>query len=177
MRTALVVVVCLPLAASTALELPRFTEEREAAALFFVKKHVPEVMPLLEQLKKDNAAKYQQEIREIFQVTELLADLQDEPRRYDLELKIWKAETRAAVFVARLSTPSEEERKKLEEALQALARELVELDIQVLEAKADQLDKDLGEIKDELAKARDQIDKKTRTRYEALVDQAKKRQK
>jgi hypothetical protein len=34
--------------------LPRFTEEREAAALFFVKKHVPELLPLLEELKKIN---------------------------------------------------------------------------------------------------------------------------
>src|SRR5207253_1129856 len=93
--------------------LPRFTEEREAAALFFVKKHVPEVLPLLAQLRKDNPATYQREIREIFQVTEMLADLQDEPRRYEIELKIWKAETKAAALVAKLATPNEDERKKL----------------------------------------------------------------
>ena len=174
MRTALVVVVCLPLAASAALELPRFTEEREAAALFFVKKHVPEVLPLLEKLKKDNAARYQQEIREIFQVTELLADLQDEPRRHELELRIWKAETKASAFVAKLSTPNEEERKKIEASLQELARELVELDILVLEAKADQLDKELGEVKDELAKMRDNVEKQVKDRYEGLLDKARR---
>src|SRR5690242_11756353 len=75
--------------------LPRFTETREAAALFFVKKHVPEVLPLLEQLKKSNPTQYQQEIREVFQVTEMLADLQDDPPRQELELKVWKTETRA----------------------------------------------------------------------------------
>jgi hypothetical protein len=176
MRAVLVVLICLPSIAAEP-SLPRFTEEREAAALFFVKKHVPEVLPLLEKLKKDNPAQYQQEVREIFQVTEMLADLQDEPRRHELELKIWKCETKAAALVARLSTPSEEERKKHLAALQDLARELVELDIQVLELKADQLDKELGEAKDELAKARDQIDKNTRTRFEALVEQAKKQQK
>ena len=40
-----------------------------------------------------------------------------------------------------------------------------------------ELDKELGEAKDELAKAREQIEKQTRTRYEGLVEQAKKRRK
>jgi hypothetical protein len=157
--------------------LPRFTEEREAAALFFVKKHVPELLPLLDQLKKNNQPQYQLEIREVFQVTELLADLQDEPRRHDLELKIWKTESKAHALVAKLSTPNEDERKRIEASLQEMARELVELDIQVLEVKADQLDKELGEAKDELAKAREQMDKQAKARYEGLLEQAKKRRK
>lgn len=165
------------LTATAAPEPPRFTEEREAAALFFIRKHVPEVMPLLEKLKKDNSAQYQREIREVFKVTEMLADLQDDPRRHDLELKIWKTESKAHAWVAKLSTPNEEERKKIESGLREMARELVDLDIQVLELKADQLDRELGEIKDELAKARDQSDKNIRARYEGLLDQAKKRKK
>jgi hypothetical protein len=177
--TFLVLTLVLTTGAATAREsdLPRFTEEREAAALFFVKKHVPEVLPLLEQLKKDNLSQYQREIREVFQVTELLADLQDEPRRHELELRIWKAETKAYALVAKLSTPSEEERKKIEASLQDLARELVELDVQVLEVKAEQLDKELGEVKDELARAREQSDKQTKARYEGLLEQARKRRK
>jgi hypothetical protein len=157
--------------------LPRFTGEREAAALFFVKKHAPELVPLLEQLKKDNTAQYQQEIREIFQVTEMLADLQDDPRRHDLELKIWKAENRAFALVARLSMPGKEERAQLEAALLALARELVDLDVQVLEWKAEQLDRELGQARDELARAREQTEKQTQERYQGLLDQARKRRK
>jgi hypothetical protein len=153
---------------------PRFTEEREAAARFFVKKHVPELLPLLDELKKNNATKYQQEIREIFQVTEMLADLQDDERRHDLELKIWKSENKAYALVARLATPNEEERKKVLGQLRDLARELVEMDIQVLELQADQLDKELGEIKDELARAREQVEQNVKTRYDALLDKAKK---
>src|SRR5262249_38522075 len=100
----------------------RFTEEREAAARFFVKKHVPELLPLLDELKKNNATKYQQEIREIFQVTEMLADLQDDEKRHELELKIWKSENRAYVLIARLATPDAEERKKVQGQLRDLAR-------------------------------------------------------
>jgi hypothetical protein len=157
--------------------LPRFTEEREAAALFFVKKNAPDIAPLLEQLKKNNEAQYQREIREIFQVTEYLAELQDDPRRHDLELKIWKTENHVYLLVAKLSALNDDERKKTEASIHDLARELVDLDIQVLELKSDQLSKELTDVKDELAKARDQIDKQTQTRYEALLEQAKKRKK
>jgi hypothetical protein len=158
-------------------DLPRFTEEREAAALFFIKKHVPEVLPLLEQLKKTNPERYQLEIREVFRVTEMLADLKDDPRRHDLELRIWKTESKSAALVARLATPAEEERRKAEAGLMELARELVDLDVQVLELRAEQLDKELGEVKEELAKARDGTDKQVRARYEALLEQARSRKK
>jgi hypothetical protein len=162
---------------ATAPALPRFSEEREAAALFFVKKNAPDIVPLLEQLKKSNEAEYQREIREIFQVTEYLAELQDDPRRHDLELKIWKTENRVYALVAKLSSLSDDDRKKAEASIHGLARELVDLDIRVLELKSDQLSKELADVKDELAKARDQIDKQTQSRYEALLDQAKKRKK
>src|SRR4051794_40418485 len=82
--------------------LPRFTEEREAAALFFVKKQLPDLLPLLEQLKKNSQPQYRTEIREIFQATEWLADLQDDPRRHELELKIWKTENKAFTVAAKL---------------------------------------------------------------------------
>jgi hypothetical protein len=155
--------------------LPRFTEEREAAALFFVKKHLPELLPLLEELKKNNAPQYEREVRQIFQVTEMLADLrEDDPKRYELELKVWKAENKANSLVAQLSTPTEEVRKKVEAQLQDLAKELVELDMQVLELRAEQLDKELGEVKDELAKMRDNVDKQVKDRYEGLLDKARR---
>jgi hypothetical protein len=157
--------------------LPRFTEEREAAALFFVRKHVPELIPLLDGLKKNDPERYRKEIREIFQVTEMLADLQDQPRRYELELKVWRAENRANVFLARLVTPNEAERKKALAGLRELARELVDLDLQVLELQAEQLDRELGEVKDELARAREQMEQKIKSRYEALLDQAKRSKK
>jgi hypothetical protein len=153
---------------------PRFTEEREAAVLFFVKKHVPQLVPLLEQLKKNNAAQYEREIGQIFQVTEWLADLREQPRRHDLELKIWIDENKANALVAQLSTPSALDRKRIETELQGLAKELVELEIQVLELKADQLEKELGAVKDELAKTREHIDKKANERYEDLVAQGNK---
>jgi hypothetical protein len=154
--------------------LPRFTEVREAAALFFVNKQLPELLPLLEELKKSNEPQYRREIREIFQATEWLADLQEDPRRHDLEVKIWKAENKAFTLVAQLSTPNEGDRNKRKDEIMDLARELVDLDIQVLELKAEQLDKELGEVKDELAKTRDNSEKQARERFEQLLERATK---
>jgi hypothetical protein len=173
-------VVLLPLlagppAGAAEASLPRFTEEREAAALFFIKKHAPEVLPLLEELKKSNPGQYRKEIREVFQVTEMLADLEDDPPRHDLELNIWVTESKAHALVAKLATPNEVERKKAEDGLRELARKLVELDIQDLQQKADQLEKDLSEVRGDLAKAREQADKSAQARYEALLEQAKRR--
>ncbi len=155
--------------------LPRFTEEREAAARFFVKKHLPELLPVLDTLKKSSVEDYQREIREIFQVTELLADLRDDRQRHELEVKIWVAENRAHLLIARLSTPNAEERKKILGQLQDISRQLVGLDLEVLEHKAEQLDRELGEIKDEVVRIRDNRDKQARERYEALLQKVKKR--
>jgi hypothetical protein len=155
--------------------LPKFTEEREAAALHFVRKHCPDLLPLLEDLKKANRPAYELQVRETFQVTELLADLQDDPKRYELELKIWKAENKALVLVAKLATPKEDDRKVVEEQLHALAKELVELDLQSMEHRVEVLRTELAAAKDELAKFRDSIDRTTKDRFEALLEKAKKK--
>ena len=155
--------------------LPRFTEEREAAALHFVRKHCPDLVPLLSELKKTNRAAYELQVRETFQVTELLADLQDDPKRHELELKIWKAENKSLVLVARLASSKDEERKGVEEQLLALAKELVELDLQSMEHRVEVLNTELAVAKEELAKFRDNLDRTTKDRFEALLEKAKKK--
>lgn len=154
--------------------LPRFTEEREAAAHYFIKKHLPELLPLLSELKKSSPAGYQKEIREIFQVTEMLADLIDDPKRHDLELKFWKAENRSHILVARMASAPEDEKKKMQDQLKELARELVDLEIQVLEAQTEQLDRELGEAKDELNRAREERDQNIRAKYDSLLEKTRK---
>jgi outer membrane murein-binding lipoprotein Lpp len=155
--------------------LPRFTEEREAAALHFVRKHCPDFVPLLDDLKKANRAAYELQVRQTFQVTELLADLQDDPKRHELELKIWVAENKALVAVAKLVAGKEEDRKPAEEQLLALAKELVALDVQTLEHRVEVLGAELGAAKDELAKVRENLDRAAKDRFEALLDRAKRK--
>jgi hypothetical protein len=157
--------------------LPRFTEEREAAARHFVKKHLAELLPLLDQLKKSSAQQYEQEIRAIFRVSELLADFRDETQRHDLELKIWIAENRANILLAKLATPNEEERKKLHMQLQELTDQLVRLDLDILDLRVEALERELGEAKDESARIRDQREKYAKDRYDGLLKRIDKRKK
>lgn len=165
----------LPGSFAAATEPPRFTEEREAAALHFVRKHCPELTPLLDELKKSNRPSYELQIRETFQVTELLADLQDDSTRYALELKIWKAENKAMVLVAKLATTKEDDRKAVENQLRGLARELVDLEVQEAEHRVKVLDRELMIARDELTKARDGVDRAAREKYEGLLEKARKK--
>jgi len=169
------VLVLIPTTSAMADPLPRFTEEREAAALHFVRKQCPELIPLLDELKKANRTAYESQIRETFQITELLADLQDDPKRYDLELKVWKAENRALVLVAKLAMPKDEDRKAIEEQLQLLAKELVELEAQSLEHRIGLLQSEVSAAKDELAKFRDNYDRCVKDRFDAFLEKARKK--
>lgn len=133
--------------------LPRFTEVREAAALFFVKKHVPEMSPFLAELKRTSLPRYQKEIRYIFQVTELLADIRDH-RRHDLELKIWIAQNKAQVLAAKLAAQNSGSRDSLMQQLTKVAKDMVKLDMQVLELKQRDLAKKLKTVKAQLERVR-----------------------
>jgi flagellar motility protein MotE (MotC chaperone) len=155
--------------------LPRFTEEREAAALHFTRKHLPELLPVLQDLQKNHRGQYEREVSEIFQVTEWLADLQDRPRRHDLELRIWKAENRAWLLASRLAGAGEEDRKKADGELRQIARELVDLETSSLEMQVEELESELDGVKEELARARDSVERRVSDRREALLKQASRR--
>ena len=175
-RFAIVVAVfLLPLSSLQADPLPRFTEAREAAALHFVKRRCPEFLPLLEDLKKTNRAEYELQIRETFQVTEWLADLQDDEKRYAIELQMWKAENKALVLVAKLASAKDDDRKAIESQLRSLAKELVELDLQSLEHRVELLQSELTTAKDDLAKSQDNRDRDIKSRYESLLIKARKK--
>lgn len=160
---------------ATPAHLPRFTDEREAAALAFVRKHCPELVPLLDGLKRSNRPAYEQQVRETFQVTEYLADLQDDPKRHELELKVWKAENKSLVQVARLATAGDADRAAAEGQLRTLARELVELDVKSAEYRVTVLERELSAAKEAVVKGREDIDKAARERYDGLLEKARKR--
>jgi hypothetical protein len=174
-RFALVVGVAAIVVLVARADPPRFTEEREAAALHFVKKQCPELLPLLDELKKSNRAAYEEQIRETFQVTELLAELQDDEKRYALELKVWKAQNKALVLVARLAATKEEDRDAIEAQLQTLARELVELELLSLERRIELLQDELAASKEELGKFRDNLERAVKDRFESLLERARKK--
>ena len=153
---------------------PRFTEEREAAVQFFVRKQLPELLPVLDELKKNNRKRYEQEIGTLFQASEFLAALHDDPRRHDLELKIWQTEQRTNLVLAKIALASAADRKALDAQLQDLTKELVELDMQVLKLRSEQLTKELNTVNAELAKTQENADQLAKDRFQALLAKVKK---
>jgi hypothetical protein len=95
------------------------TPEREAAALNFVQRNHAELADLLGYLKSSQPEEYERAIKEIFRVTERLAQIQErDPLQYELEVVAWTAQSRAQLLAARLKMGSSDELvKQLRDAL------------------------------------------------------------
>ena len=82
---------------------------------------------------------------------------------------------KAMVLIAKLATPKEEDRKAIEDQLKSLARELVDLEVLSLEHRVEVLDRELSSAREELAKARDGVDRNAKERYDEFLEKAKKK--
>jgi hypothetical protein len=119
------------------------TPEREAAVRTFVERNHPELAELLTHLKSNKPQEYERAIRELHRTTERLAGIQERDRtQYDLELKLWTAQSRVQLLTAKLRMDSTDELKgKLREALNAQAEAKVALLKHDRERVADRLTK------------------------------------
>jgi hypothetical protein len=97
------------------------TAEREAAVMNFVERNHAELGELLDYLKTSQPRQYEQAIKDIYRVTERLATIQErDPLHYELEVKLWTAQSRVQLLAARLKmSDSESVKKDLREALAA----------------------------------------------------------
>jgi hypothetical protein len=109
---------------------PVFTEEREAAALTFVRKNRPELLAMLEGLRLRRPAEYQRAVGDLFRTSEMLTTVrQEDPGRYAMALRGWQAEMHAGMLFARLvGQPGET--KKVEAELRQAVEKVVELQIE-----------------------------------------------
>jgi len=109
---------------------PVFTEEREAAALTFVRKNRPELLAVLEGIKLRRPAEYQRAVGDLFRTSEMLTTVrQEDPGRYELALKGWQAEMHAGMLFARLAGQPGET-KDVEAELRQAVEKVVELQIE-----------------------------------------------
>ena len=82
---------------------PGLTPEREAAAMTFVRQHHAELVDLLRYLKDEEPQAYRQAVLDLFRASERLAQAQERDyERYELELAIWKTESRIELLAARV---------------------------------------------------------------------------
>ena len=132
------------------------TPERESAVVSFVERNHPELAELLAHLKTNQPREYDRAVRDLFRVTEKLAMVHErDDRQYDLELKAWKAQSRAQLLVARLkmtdpeSGDSEELKKQLREILaeQMQARlDVMRLERERVSGRLEKLNEDISRL-------------------------------
>lgn len=95
-------------------------QQREQAALQFAKEHHPALEKLLRQLRGMAPKEYARATREIYRVSERLSMLKERnPRAYETQLELWKANSNATLLAARLQlNPGNDQlRQQLREAL------------------------------------------------------------
>ncbi len=129
------------------------TPEREAAVISFVERNHSELAELLAHLKTNQPKEYERAVKDLFRVTEKLAMVHErDSRLYDQELKVWKAQSRAQLLVARMkmgggSSDQEELKKQLRDILteQWAARlEVLRLERERISGRLNKLDQDIS---------------------------------
>ncbi len=116
------------------------TPEREAAARTFVRQHHPSLAALLVELKKANEREYQRAMRDLFRTSERLANMrQSDQQRYDLEIKLWKTQSRVQLLVARLRMSGGDNRQSLRAELATELKRQAEVRVEILRREREKL--------------------------------------
>lgn len=105
------------------------TPEREAAVRTFIERNHPELAGLLAHLKDNQPREYERAVRELHRVTERLAGVQErDALQYELEVRLWTAQSQVQLLAARLKMGQTEELKdQLRQAIGQQADAKVEL--------------------------------------------------
>jgi hypothetical protein len=157
--------------AGSAGKLLVITPEREKAALEFVQRNHPRLAELLEALKASSPREYERAVRELFRTSERLSLVgRRDAVAHDLELRLWKARTRAQILGARLQMGDDEgTRNQLREALE----EEYDLRIQVLQRERDRVAERVSTLENQLERLRTQRDPSLAKQYETLTRAAR----
>lgn len=149
---------------------PGITPGREAAVMTFVQENHPDLEALLVYLKRNRPADYAKAIRELFNVSERLARVQEQDEnRYELELAQWKLQSRIRLLVARLRMEqSDELRRQLREALS----QQVEVQIKILQGQRDRLADRLERLDAKLERLGENRQEEVEAQFKSLTSAA-----
>ena len=108
-----------------------------AAAVAFAVAHHPELVPLLDRLRKEAPGEFAAAVADLDRTRERLAKLRDrQPEKHDAALEEWKLSSRIRLTLARLVTNSSAE---AEEELRQLVRQRAEARLAPLRAERDRI--------------------------------------
>jgi hypothetical protein len=153
---------------------PVFTEEREAAALTFVRKNRPELLAMLAGIKLRKPAEYQRAVGDLFRTSEMLTSVrQEDPGRYELALKGWQAEMHAGTLFARL-VGQPDETKKVEAELRQAVEKVVELQIEQSAYQVRRMDGELERLRKQHQELQSRRAELVRERMAAMLQAVQK---
>ena len=151
--------------------LPGITPAREAAVMTFVKHHHAELSQLLVHLKENAPREYDRAVRDLFRTSERLAQLQErDSEAYELELRLWKARSRAQLLAARLQMTSSDE---LRSQLRAALDEEIEMRLALLQRDRHRISDRLKNLEDQISKLNDRRDEEIDKQMRQLTSPAR----
>ncbi|MEX2173814.1 MAG: hypothetical protein WD872_05590 [Pirellulaceae bacterium] len=129
------------------------TPEREAAVFAFVERNHAELTDLLTHLKTNQPKQYVQAVKDIYRVTDRLAQLQErDPLHYELEIELWTAQSHVQLLTARLRMGDSDEYRQ---QLRAAVGEQIEARLAVLKHQHGQaaqrlakMEREIGELEE-----------------------------
>lgn len=122
--------------------------QQERIAQKFAEQHHPELAALLSHLKEMDEPKYTAAINELFRTHERLLRYQERsPERYQIELELWKIDSRVRLLVARSASGMEEETRT----------QIKQLLVQRNELRMQQLSSERDRLEDRLQRLNSQI--------------------
>jgi hypothetical protein len=128
--------------------LPPLDKQAEAEVLDFVSEHHAELADLLKQLKDNRPREYQKAMRDLSRVRTRLVNMQkNNEKRFEMELAVWKAETRVQLIAARLHMGDKAE---LREELRTALNEQMDLRLQLLKYERELVQDRLTKIESQL---------------------------
>ena len=148
--------------------------DKEKAALAFAADHHSELADLLKNLKRSNREAYEKGIHQLYRDSERLARTRaNNPARYDLEIELWKTESRIRLTAAR--TMMDESRESLKKELRQLIAHREEVKLRILKYSRERTSAQLAKIDSEIASAETGREARIDKELESLLKSPKKR--
>ena len=148
--------------------------DKEKAALTFASEHHSELADLLKNLKRSNRNAYEKGIHQLYRDSERLARTRANiPARYDLDVELWKTESRIRLTAAR--TMMDESRESLKEDLRELITHREEVKLQILKHSRERLSTQLSRVDADIASAETGREARIERELDVLLKSPKKR--
>lgn len=133
--------------------------EGEQRTLEFVGQHQPELLELLEFMKKKQPSQYQQALREMARTQQRLEGLALRDKElHAVELELWNIRSKLRLIAARIPVVQEKKREALREELEQLVAQEVDQNLAKLKIQRARTETQLANINKQITRSETELD-------------------